>query len=87
MMNKRTSTLSAADRASARYNLLTTGQVAERLSEENVDGDTVRSWCEEEEAARRLKATDGRRKDAKRPFWLIDWSDVEEFLQRRSNAA
>lgn len=84
-MKRRTTTLTAAERAEARYNLLTTGQVAERLSDENIDGDTVRSWIEHPDPDRRLHAVDGRKSGATRPYWLIEWSWVEDFLERRSS--
>jgi phage I-like protein len=77
--------LSEAERCEARYNLLTTGQVAARLSDENIDGDTVRSWIDDG----RLRAVDGRRKGARSPYWLISWDWVEEFVANggRSRAA
>lgn len=80
MATKRTTT--EAERVQARYNLLTTGQVAARLSEENVTGDTVKSWIE----AGWLRAVDGRKKGANRPYFLIDWSWVETFMTERSTA-
>lgn len=70
--------LSESERQVARFNMLTTGQVAARISVENVDDDTVRSWIEDG----RLRAVDGRRKGAKQPYWLIDWQWVEDFIAR-----
>jgi hypothetical protein len=69
--------LTEAERPVARYTLLTTGQVAARLSDENVDADTVRSWC----AEGRLKSVDGRKQGATRPYYLVDWRWVEEFIE------
>lgn len=71
-----------AERQQARYNLLTTQQVADRLSDSNITGDTVRSWIEDEENG--LRAVDCRKKEATRPFWLVEWAWVEDFLSRRS---
>lgn len=81
MSGKRT--LTPAEREEARYNLLTTGQVAARLSDDNVNAETVRSWID----AGELRAVDIRRPGAKRPTWMVDWSWVEEFLEARSNLA
>jgi hypothetical protein len=69
--------LTEAEREVARYNLLTTGEVAARLSQTNVDADTVRSWC----AEGRLKSVDGRKQGATRPYYLIDWCWVEDFIE------
>lgn len=73
--------LMEAERQQARYQLLTTGEVAARLSSTNIDADTVRSWIE----AGWLKAVDCRKKDATRPYWMIEWAWVETFIRERSN--
>lgn len=81
-MSKRTVT--EAERQHGRYNLLTTGDVAERLSDEHITADTVRSWIESENG---LEAVDLRRKGATRPAWYVRWESVEEFLRRRTRNA
>ena len=81
-------TVTEADRQMGRYNLLTTGRVAEMLHAEGMGGedritaDTVRSWIEDDENG--LRAVDLRKKGAKRPAWFIKWEWVEDFLERRS---
>lgn len=82
-----TRVLTEAERELARFNLLTTGDVAARLSDRNIDGDTVRSWITDPNPERRLRAVDCRKPGAVRPYWMIEWAWVESFLERRSNAA
>lgn len=86
---KRTAT--AADRAYARYNLMTPAQVAARLQDgdaagkDRITADTVRSWIEDPRPEYRLRALDLRSPGADRPRWFLEWEWVEEFLARRSN--
>ena len=81
--------LTEAERTQARYNLLTTQQVADRLSErdpegkKNITADTVRQWCK----AGWLRCVDGRLPNAGRPYYLIDWPWVEEFVAAGGAAA
>ena len=75
---KRTRT--EAERQTVRFNGLTTGQVADRLSEENITADTVLSWID----AGELLAWDARGGGAKRPRYMIEWRWVVEFLNRRA---
>ena len=86
---KRTAT--EAERAHARYNLLTPKMVAERLQAEGALGkerltaDTVRSWIEDERPEFRLRAVDMRSAGATRPRWFLEWEWVVECLERRMN--
>lgn len=86
---KRTAT--AAERAHARYNLLTPAQVAARLQDggavgkDRITADTVRSWIEETDPDRRLRALDLRSPGATRPRYFLEWAWVEDFLARRAN--
>lgn len=88
MTPRRTAT--PAEIARARYNLMTPAQVASRLQAEGASGkdritaDAVRSWIEEEEPARRLRALDLRSPGATRPRYFLEWEWVEDFLERRS---
>ena len=81
----------AADREFARYNLMTPAMVAARLQDDGAAGkdritaDTVRSWIEEEDPARRLRALDLRSPGATRPRYFLEWAWVEDFLARRAN--
>lgn len=77
--------MTAGERNRLRFHLLTTGAVAERLSDDRITPDTVRGWIEEADPHRRLRAVDLRGKGATKPLWMIDWADVLEFLRRRSN--
>lgn len=87
-MARRTAT--PAEIARARYNLLTPGQVAARLQADGAEGreritaDAVRSWIEEENPARRLRALDLRSPGSTRPRYFLEWEWVEDFLERRS---
>ena len=76
-----------ADRQVARFNLLTPGQIAARLADETIDSERVRSWMEEPDPARRLRAVDCRRRGAPRPAWMAEWSWVVAFVEARSNNA
>jgi hypothetical protein len=84
-----TKTLTPAERARARYSLLTTGQVAARLSEADetgrkiITGDTVRAWC----AAGWIRCSDGRLPGTGRPYYLMEWSAVVEFIENGGAAA
>lgn len=86
---KRTAT--AADREYARYNLLTPAMVADRLQaagavgKDRITADTVRSWIEETDPGRRLRALDLRSPGATRPRYFLEWAWVEDFLARRAN--
>ena len=86
---KRTAT--AADREYARYNLLTPAMVADRLQaagaagKDRITADTVRSWIEDPDPERRLRALDLRSPGATRPRYFLEWEWVEDFLARRSN--
>lgn len=81
--------LTAAERARARFNLLTTGQVAERLSVPDegerkvITGDTVRAWC----AAGWIRSVDGRLPGTGRPYYLVEWVDVVTFIENGGAAA
>lgn len=87
-ITKRTAT--AAERAHARYNLLTPAMVADRLQaagavgKDRITADTVRSWIEETDPERRLRALDLRSPGATRPRYFLEWEWVEDFLERRS---
>lgn len=70
--------LSESERQVARFNLLTTGEVAARLSENSIDPETVRSWIE----AGWLKAVDCRKKGSSRPYWMVQWEWVEAFVEQ-----
>ncbi len=81
--------MTAAERARARYSMLTTGQVAERLSEPDeggrkiITGDTVRAWC----AAGWIRSVDGRLPGTGRPYYLMEWADVVTFIKNGGAAA
>ena len=81
----------AADREYARYNLLTPAMVAERLQaagaagKDRITADTVRSWIEDPDPERRLRALDLRSPGATRPRYFLEWAWVEDFLARRAN--
>lgn len=85
---KRTAT--AAEREHARYNLLTPAMVADRLQaagaagKDRITADTVRSWIEDPDPERRLRALDLRSPGATRPRYFLEWEWVEDFLMRRS---
>lgn len=83
MSERKSRILTEAERQVARYNLLTTTQVADRLSEKNIDGDTVRAWCR----AGWLKSVDGRKPGSTQPYYLIDWDWVEQFISEGGAAA
>lgn len=69
---------SEAERQRARYNMLTTGQIAARLSEQNIEADTVRSWI----AVGWIKGIDARKPGASRPHYMATWEAVEEFISQ-----
>lgn len=74
----RVQALSEAERQRARFNLLTTGEVADRMSEDHITSDTVRSWCD----AGWMRCVDGRKAGTKRPYYLMEWEWVQEFVAK-----
>ena len=88
---KRTAT--EAERAHARYNLLTPAMIAARCQAEGLElagkdkitAETVRSMIEDERPEFRLRAVDMRSAGATRPRWFLEWEWFVECLERRMN--